>query len=53
MMKWKHKDLLDISTLEAQEITKILDTAAPMKEILSRPIRKLPTLRGKSVLLLF
>lgn len=52
-MKWMHKDLLDLNNLTAQEIEHILRTAVPMKEILSRPIKKLPTLRGKSVVLLF
>lgn len=52
-MKWKHKDLLDLDNLTAGEINHILQTAVPMKEILSRPLKKLPTLRGKSVVLLF
>ncbi len=52
-MKWKHKDLLDLDNLKAEEIQHILQTAIPMKEILKRPIKKLPTLRGKSVVLLF
>jgi len=52
-MKWRHKDLLDLDTLQAEEIEHILHTAGPMKEILQRPIKKLPTLRGKSVVLLF
>ncbi|NLI90741.1 MAG: aspartate carbamoyltransferase catalytic subunit [Peptococcaceae bacterium] len=52
-MKWKRKDLLDLENLTAEEIKHILHTAIPMKEILGRPIKKLPTLRGKSVVLLF
>ena len=52
-MKWKLKDLLDLDNLTTEEIEYILQTARPMKEILSRPIKKLPTLRGKSVVLLF
>lgn len=52
-MKWRHKDLLDLDALQAEEIEHILHTAGPMKEILLRPMRKLPTLRGKSVVLLF
>lgn len=52
-MKLQHKDLLDLDNLTAQEIEHILQTAVPMKEILFRPIKKLPTLRGKSVVLLF
>lgn len=52
-MKWKPKDLLDLDNLTTEEIEHILQTAKPMREILSRPIKKLPTLRGKSVVLLF
>lgn len=52
-MKWKLKDLLDLDNVTTEEIEHILLTAKPMKEIFSRPIKKLPTLRGKSVLLLF
>jgi aspartate carbamoyltransferase catalytic subunit len=52
-MNWKHKDLLDLDILTAEEIKHILKTAAPMKEILARPNKKLPTLRGKSVVMLF
>ncbi len=52
-MQWMHKDLLDIDNLTAQEIEHILQTAVPMKEVLARPIKKLPTLRGKSIALMF
>ncbi len=47
------KDILDISSLSAEEITSILDTAEQMKEISQRPIKKVPTLRGKTVVLFF
>jgi len=36
-----------------EEITFLLDTAVPMKDIISRPIKKVPTLRGKTVVNLF
>jgi aspartate carbamoyltransferase catalytic subunit len=52
-MPWTHKDLIDLDNLTAQEIEHILQTALPMKEVLSRPIKKLPTLRGKSIALMF
>lgn len=52
-MKWKYKDLLDLEKLTAEDIQHILQTAVPMKEVLERPIKKLPTLRGKSVVNLF
>jgi aspartate carbamoyltransferase catalytic subunit len=50
---WKRKDLLGIQDLSADEITLILDTAASMKEIATRDIKKVPTLRGKTIINLF
>ncbi|HYL81400.1 MAG TPA: aspartate carbamoyltransferase catalytic subunit, partial [Candidatus Acidoferrum sp.] len=50
---WKRKDLLGIQDLSVDEITLILDTAVSMKEIASRDIKKVPTLRGKTVINLF
>ena len=47
------KDLLDIRSLEAGEIRTILDTAASMKEIASREIKKVPALRGKTIVNMF
>jgi aspartate carbamoyltransferase catalytic subunit len=48
-----HKDLLGIQDLSPEEIQLILDTAVSMKEIGSRDIKKVPTLRGKTVINLF
>lgn len=50
---WTRKDLLDLENLNREEIEIILNTAKPMKEILLRPVKKLPTFRGKSVFNLF
>jgi aspartate carbamoyltransferase catalytic subunit len=47
------KDLLGISDLSGEEIYRILDTAEAMTEIGQRPIKKVPTLRGKTVVNLF
>jgi aspartate carbamoyltransferase catalytic subunit len=47
------KDILDIDSLSVDEIQTILDTADGLKEISSRPIKKVPTLRGKTVILFF
>ena len=47
------KDLLGISDLTPDEINLILDTADAMKEVASRPIKKVPALRGKTVVNLF
>ena len=52
-MAWKRKDLLSTQGLEAAEIADVLDTAESMKEIASREIKKVPTLRGKTVVNLF
>ena len=49
----RHKDLLGIADLSPEEIVLILDTAVAMKEIGSRPIKKVPALRGKTVVNLF
>jgi aspartate carbamoyltransferase catalytic subunit len=47
------KDLLGIGDLSSDEINLILDTAEAMREIGQRPIKKVPTLRGKTVVNLF
>jgi aspartate carbamoyltransferase catalytic subunit len=47
------KDLLGIAELTREEIVLILDTSEAMKEIASRPIKKVPALRGKTVINLF
>ena len=47
------RHLLSIADLSAPEILLILDTAEAMKEISTRPIKKVPTLRGKTVVNLF
>ena len=45
--------LLDMSELDADEITTVLDTAEGFKDIALRPIKKVPTLRGRTVCNLF
>jgi len=47
------RNLLAIADLTPEEITLILDTAEAMKEIAARPIKKVPTLRGKTIVNLF
>jgi aspartate carbamoyltransferase catalytic subunit len=49
----KRKDILDLDDFAAEEIGLILQTTDAMKEILSRPIKRVPTLRGKTVVNLF
>ncbi|HDL08532.1 MAG TPA: aspartate carbamoyltransferase catalytic subunit [Desulfobacteraceae bacterium] len=52
-MQFMKKDILDMESLSVDEIRLILDTANRMKEISQRPIKKVPTLRGKSVIHFF
>lgn len=49
----RRKDLLDLQSLDAAEISYLLDTAQSFREIVTRPVKKVPTLRGKSVATLF
>ena len=49
----KSRHLLGIAGLDADEVTLILDTAEAMKEIGGRAIKKVPTLRGRTVVNLF
>jgi len=50
---WRHKDLLDTDTLTSEEINLVLDTAEAMHEVRSRPVGKVATLRGTTVVTLF
>lgn len=52
-MKLSGKDILGIRELSVEEITLILDTADSFLEVSTREIKKVPTLRGKSVINLF
>ena len=50
---WTRKDLLGIAELAVAEIELILDTADSFLEVARRPIKKVPTLRGRTVVNLF
>ncbi len=52
-MIWTKKDLLGLEYLSREEIEFILETAASFKEVSSRDIKKVPALRGKTVVNLF
>jgi aspartate carbamoyltransferase catalytic subunit len=52
-MPLKRKDLLGIADLTPEEITLILDTAETFRDVNKRQIKKVPTLRGKTVINLF
>ena len=47
------QDLLGIEGMEADDIVEILDSAESFEEIAQRPVKKVPTLRGKTVINLF
>ena len=52
-MRWTRKDLLTMRELDAGEIVLLVDTAASLQEIATREIKKVPALRGKTVVNLF
>jgi len=52
-MKWKRKDLLGLEDLSREEIELILETARSFKEVSKREIKKVPALRGKTLVNLF
>jgi aspartate carbamoyltransferase catalytic subunit len=50
---YPHRHLLGIEELEPEHIQTLLDTAQGLREVLDRPIKKVPALRGKTVVNLF
>ena len=52
-MSWKHKHLLGLENLSRQDIETVLETAKSFKEVSRRDIKKVPALRGKTVVTLF
>src|SRR6266481_3901986 len=53
LVSWTRKHLLDIESLSADEIVTVLDTARAFKAVGERAIKKVPALRGKTVINLF
>ncbi len=51
--RWRWKDLLDTDVLDAADIQLVMDTAEAMSEVRSRPMSKVATLRGTTVVTLF
>jgi aspartate carbamoyltransferase catalytic subunit len=47
------RDLLDLESLSAVEIVDLLDTSRSMRQVIDRPVKKVPALRGKTVANLF
>lgn len=52
-MNFARRSVLELHGMKAEEINFVLDTGAHFREILDRPIKKVPALRGKSVCILF
>lgn len=53
MPAFKRKDILGLRDMSLDEINLILDTAETLKDIATRPIKKVPTLRGKAIATVF
>ncbi len=53
MITWTKHDLLDLNDLTREEIELILETAKSFKEVSAREVKKVPALRGKTVVMLF
>ncbi len=52
-LRWQRGDLLGVAELSTEEIIHVLDTAESFVEVAARPVKKVPTLRGKTVINLF
>ncbi|MEK7812329.1 MAG: aspartate carbamoyltransferase, partial [Candidatus Desantisbacteria bacterium] len=52
-MHFSHHNLLSIQELTSDDITLIMDTASSFKEVSAREVKKVPTLRGHTVVNLF
>jgi aspartate carbamoyltransferase catalytic subunit len=50
---WRHHHILDVDDFTPQEIELVFQTTKAMKEVLSRPIKRVPTLRGKTIVNMF
>src|SRR5512137_403183 len=50
---WRHHHILDLDDFTPDEIELVLHIADAMKEVLARPVKKVPALRGKTVVTLF
>lgn len=52
-MEWRHRHVLDLDSWDRSELQHILEQTRSMDELLDRPIKKVPALRGKLVVNLF
>lgn len=53
MTEWKRHDLLGLQDFSKEEINLVLETAKSFKEVSTRDVKKVPALRGKTVVMLF
>jgi len=53
MMPWSQHNLLDLQDLSAVEIEMVMETAKSFKEVSAREVKKVPALRGKTIVMLF
>jgi len=52
-ISWPHKHLLDVTQLSLKEVSYLFETASYFEEINTRSVKKVPTLKGRSVVLFF
>jgi len=52
-LAWRHRHLLDVDGLSVDDLQLVMRTADAMREVLARPIAKVPALRGRNVTILF
>ena len=50
---WRHRHVLDLDDFSKEEIELVMETAGAMKEVLARPIPRIPTLRGTTIITVF
>lgn len=50
---WPHKDLLDVDQLTSADVSHLLDIAEGFHQVNARAIKKVPTLKGRTIVLLF
>jgi len=50
---WQHRHVLDLDDFSTDEIDLVMETAGAMKEVLARPIPRIPTLRGTTIITVF
>jgi len=50
---WQHRHVLDLDDFSTDEIELVMETAGAMKEVLARPIPRIPTLRGTTIITVF